>query len=98
MNLKELIHEVWKDERIKALHLRKNEVIIIADVFKDHIFKAIINHGKLKMHELFTLEVRKIKGRRIRNPQTKEHMVTKDSHHVGVVPSKKLKKELKKLK
>ncbi|MFQ3543628.1 HU family DNA-binding protein [Halobacillus rhizosphaerae] len=98
MKLSELKHEVWNDERTRDLRLRKEEVKILVDVIVDHIFIGLLKYGKVKLQSLFTLEIRKSKGRKIRNPQTKEHMYTDDYHRIGIVPSKKMKKALKNLK
>lgn len=97
MNLSELIHEVWKDERTRELKLRKDEVKVVVEVLVDHIVKALLLYGKVKMQGLFTLSVRKAKGRKIRNPQTKEIMYSRDYYKVGLEPSKRLKEGLKDL-
>lgn len=98
LNLSELIHEVWKDERIREHRLRKDEVSIVIKVFVEHILKALLTYGKVKIQGLFTLKVRKAKGRRIANPQSGEHMYSKDYYKVGIEPSKNLKEGLEKLK
>lgn len=98
MKLSNLIHEVWKDERVKALRIRKSEVRILAEVFLDHIGKGLLKYGVVKLHGLFTLEVRKAKGRKIRNPQNKKEMYIDDYHKLGVIPSKNIKQGLKEYK
>lgn len=98
MNLSKLIHEVWKDERIRELKLRKSEVGVVIKVFTDHLVKNLLKYRKVKMEGLFTLDVRKIKGRRIGHPQTKEHIYSKDSYKVGLEPSKRLKEGLKEMR
>lgn len=98
MKLSNLIHEVWKDERVKALRIRKDEVRILAEVFLDHIGKGLMKYGVVKLHRLFTLEVRKAKGRKIRNPQSKEEMYIDDYHKIGIIPSENMKKGLKNYK
>ena len=98
MKLSELIHEVWKDKRVRELKIRKSEVEVVVKVFVDHIVKSLLLYGKVKMQGLFTLDVRKIRGRKIGNPQTKEHMYTRDSYKVGLEPSKKLKDGLEDLR
>lgn len=98
LNLSELIHEVWKDERIREYRLRKDEVSIVIKVFVEHILKTLLTYGKVKIQGLFTLKVRKAKGRRIMNPQTKEIMYSKDYYKVGIEPSKRLKEGLKEYK
>lgn len=95
MNLSKLIHEVWKDDRTRELRLRKDEVKILAEVFIDHIGNGLLKHGVVKLQGLFTLEIRQAKGRRIKNPQTGEHMFSSDYHKIGIKPSKKIKDGLK---
>jgi nucleoid DNA-binding protein len=96
LKLSKLIHEVWKDPRTRELRLRKDEVKIIVDVVIDKIFESLMTYGKVKLQNLFTLEVRKAKGRRIANPQTGEEMYSNDYHKVGIEPSKRLSDGLKK--
>lgn len=98
MNLSDLIHEVWKDKRTRELKLRKDEVEVVVKVFVDHIVKALLQYGKVKMQGLFTLEIRKAKGRKIANPQTKEKMYSEDYYKVGLIPSKKLKGGLEEMR
>ncbi|MGZ3123711.1 HU family DNA-binding protein, partial [Bacillus subtilis] len=98
LNLSKLIHEVWKDERTRGLGLRKEQVKILAEVFIDHIGKGLLEHGVLKLQNLFTLKIREAKGRRIKNPQTGKHMYSKDYHKIAVKPSKKIKDGLKRYK
>jgi len=98
LNLSDLIHEVWKDERVRKLKIRKSEVRVIVKVAVEHMVNGLINNGKLMLTNLFTLDIRKIKGRKIMNLQTGKHMHSKDYYKVGLEPSKKLKNELKKLK
>lgn len=95
MKLSELIHEVWKDERVKELRLRKHEVGILVNVVIDQILKGLLSHGKVKLLGLFSIEVRKAKGRKIAHPITKEEMYSKDYYKIGIEPSKRLKEELK---
>lgn len=96
MKLSELIHEVWKDERVRELRLRKHEVAILVSVVIDQILKGLISHGKVKLLGLFSIEVRKAKGRKIAHPRTGEEMYSKDYYKIGIEPSKRLKDELKK--
>lgn len=95
MNLSDLIHEVWKDKRIRELKLRKDEVKAVVEVFTDHIVEALLLYGKVKMQGLFSLDVRKARGRKIRNPKTKEIMYSKDYYKIGLKPSKRLEEGLK---
>lgn len=98
MNLSKLIHEVWKDDRTRELRLRKDEVKILVEVFIDHIGRGLLKYGAVKLKNLFTLEIREAKGRRIKNPQTGEDMYSKDYNKIGVIPSKKIKKGLESFK
>lgn len=95
MNLSELIHEVWQDERTRELRLRKDEVKIVIEVIIDHIVKGLLQYGKLKIKGLFSLEIREAKGRKITNIKTGEHMYSNDYYKIGLEPSKKLKDGLK---
>lgn len=95
MNLSKLIHEIWKDERTKALRLRKDEIQILMEVFLDHIGRGILNHEIVKLRGLFTIDVREAKGRKIRNPSTGESMFSKDYKKLGIKPSKQLKDGMK---
>ena len=95
MNLSELKNAVHKDKRIKELRLRKDEVKIIVDVVIDHMLKGLLDYGKLKLQGLFTLDIRRAKGRKIANPQTGEHMYSNDYNKVGIEPSKALREGLK---
>ncbi|UUV46950.1 DNA-binding protein HU [Bacillus phage vB_BanS-Thrax5] len=98
MNLTDLIHEVWKDERVRKLKIRKSEVRVVVKVAIEHMVKGLINNGKLMLTNLFTLDIRKISGRKIMNIKTGKHMQSKGYYKVGLEPSQKLKNELKKLK
>jgi len=86
---------VWKDKRTRELKLRKDEVEVVVKVLVDHIVKSLLLYGKVKMQGLFTLDIRKARGRKIRNPQTKEIMYSKDYYKVGLKPSKRLDEGLK---
>ena len=94
MKLSKLIHEVWKDERVKNLGLRKGEVAIVVNVVLDQILKGLITYGKVKLLGLFTLKVKKAKGRKIAHPITQEEMYSSDYYKVNIEPSKRLKEEL----
>jgi len=96
LNLSKLIHEVWKDDRIRELRLRKDEVKILVEVLIDNIGKGLLKHGVVKLKNLLTLEVRKAKGRKIKNPQTGEHMYSNDYFKIGTRLSKKMREELNK--
>ena len=98
MKLSKLIHEVWKDERVKKLGLRKGEVRILVNVVIDQILKGLLTHGKIKLLGLFTLDIRKAKGRKIAHPQTGEEMYSNDYYKIGIGQSKRLREGLKKYK
>lgn len=98
MKLSDLTHEVWKDERIRELRLRKSEVKVVIEVLIEHIIKGLLRYGKVKMQGLFTLDIRKARGRKIANPQTGEKMYIDDYYKVGLEPSKNLKKGLDELR
>ncbi|UUV45912.1 DNA-binding protein HU [Bacillus phage vB_BanS-Thrax3] len=98
MNLSELIHKVWKDKRVKDLGIRKSEVKVVVKVAVDHMVKGLLEYGKLKLTGLFTLVVKKAKGRRIRNPQTGEITYSNDYNKINIKPSQRLKDGLKKFK
>lgn len=95
LNLSRLKHEVWKDKRIKELGMRKYEIKIIIEVIIDHIIKGFIENGKLKMQGLFSLNLKKVKSRKIANPQTGEPMLTKEYYKIHLEPSNRLKAEMK---
>lgn len=95
LKLSKLIHEVWKDKRVRELRLRKDEVKILVDVVIDKILDGLLTYGKIKLQGLFTLDIRRAKGRKIQNPQTKEEMYSSDYNKVGIEPSKRLKDGLK---
>lgn len=95
MNLTQLKKAVHKDPRIKELRLRQDEVKIIIDVVLDQILFGILKFGKVKLKGLFTIDIRKAKGRKIANPQTGEEMYIDDYNKIGLEPSKRLKDGLK---
>jgi len=89
---------VWKDERIREVRIRKSEVKLVIEVLIDHIVKGLLENKKVKLKGLFTLNIRKAKGRKISNPKTGEIMFSKDYYKVGIEPSKNLKEGLEKLR
>lgn len=97
LNLSDLISAVHKDKRVKELRLRKDEVKILTEVFIDHIGKGLLSYGIVKLQGLFTLDIRKAKGRKIANPQSGKHMYSKDYYKIGVKPSKNIKEGLNNL-
>jgi nucleoid DNA-binding protein len=98
MNLSKLIHKVWSDETIRELGLRKGEVKTVIEVMVKHIVKGLLEEGIIKIRGLFTLDIREVKGRKIRHPITKEIMYSSDYFKVGVEPSKTLKDGLLKMR
>jgi nucleoid DNA-binding protein len=96
LKLTKLIHEIWKDERVKELGLRKGEVELLVKVFLEYIGKNLIKHNVVKLRGLFTLEIRTAKGRRIRDLNTGEETFSKDYKKIGIKPSNWMKEELKK--
>lgn len=94
MNLSELMSRVHKDKRVRELRLRKDEVEVVVKVLIDHIVEGLLQYGKVKLFGLFTLDIRKAKGRKIANPQTGEEMYSKDYYKIGLEPSKKLREGL----
>ena len=98
LNLSELIKKVSKDKRIKDMGIRQYEVKVIIKVFVELLLKSLLNYRVVKIHGLFTLNIRKAKGRKIANPQSGEHMYSKDYYKVGIEPSKNLKEGLEKLR
>lgn len=98
MNLSKLIKRVHNDKRVHDLRLRQNEVEVVVKVLIEHIVDALFEYGKVKMTGLFTLDIRKAKGRKIRNPHTKEIMYSKDYYKVGLEPSKRIREGLEELR
>ena len=96
MNLKNLVHEVWKDPRTKELKLRKGQIKILVEVVVDQIGYGLLRYGRIKIQNLFTLDVRKAKGRAIANPQTGKSMKIDDYFKIGITPSKRLRDGLRK--
>lgn len=80
------------------MRLRKDEVKVLVEVVIDHIFEGLLKYGQVKMKNLFTLDIRKAKGRRIANPTTGEPMEINDYYKIGLEPSKRLKQGLKNMK
>lgn len=96
MNLSELIHEVWKKSRDNGINVKKGDIKSIVKITVEEMTNNLFKFGTLKIHGLFTLKITKNKGRRITNPQTKEHMYIDDYYKISLIPSKKIKKLLRK--
>lgn len=97
MNLSKLIHEVWKNEKVQNLGLRKSDVAVVIKVFADIIVRSLLNVGTVKIEGLFTLIVKKAKGRTISNPKTRELMEIDDYLKIKINPSKRLKDGLREI-
>ena len=93
--MSELKHSVWEDERVRKMGIRKGEIKIIVDVVIEKIVEGLFIYGCVKLKGLFTLEIRRAKGRRITNPQTGKEMHSKDYNKIGIIPSEKVKSGLK---
>lgn len=98
MNLSELIHKIWEDEEIRKRKIRKSDVEIIMKSFVRIAVSSLFKYGQLKMQGLFTLGIKRIKGRTIGHPQTKEEMEIDDYYKVTLKPSKAIKDRLKSMK
>lgn len=98
MKLSELVHEVWSDDRVRELRIRKGEVALILEVLAEKIITALMIGEKVKYTKLFSLSTKKVKSRKIMNPITKEHMKTDEYYKLSVEPSKKLKEGLKNIR
>lgn len=98
MNLSNLVSRVHKDERVKDLRLRKDEVKIVVEVLIEHIINGLFEFGFVKIRGLFTIKVKKSKGRKISNPQTREEMYVEDYYKLNLEPSKKIKENLEELR
>lgn len=94
MNLSELKHEIWKDKRVKEIGLKKSEVKILVDVFIEHIRLAILKHGVVKLQGLFTIKVKRAKGRKMKN-LTGETIKLNDYNKLNFSLSEKTRKVLK---
>ena len=94
MKFSDLIHKVWKDERVRELRIRKGEVKLILEVALEKMIEALLNKQHIKLWNFGTLSVKKVKGRRIANPITKEHMFINDYYRIHIEPSKRLKNVL----
>lgn len=95
MKFTELKQAVYKDERLRKERITRAQLNLVVSVFCEKLFEALIMNDKVSIPNLFTLSLRKNKGKRIINPKTKEPMVTKDFYRVLVGQSTKLKDNLK---
>ncbi len=87
-----------KSEIIKELHNRTKEDVAkctqMIDTIQDIIWDALIDNGKVKWNELFTMEVVRQPERRGRNPQTGEVETFPEKTKLACKLSKKLKTEI----
>lgn len=95
MKFTELKQQVYKDERIRKEKITRFQMNLIISVFCEKIFEGLIMGEKVSIPNLFTLNLRKNKGKRIINPKTKEPMITKNFYRILVSQSVKLKDNLK---
>lgn len=98
MNLTELIHEIWKDERVQKLKIRKRDIGTIVKVTIDQIVKNLFKYGLVKLRGLFTVKLRKVKGRNIAHLQTKEIIKVDDYYRVAIKPSKRVERKLEEIR
>jgi len=95
MKYTELINATHKDKRLREKRITKDTTRLIIGVFAEKMFESLVVDGKLSIKNLFTLNVKKNKGKRILDLNTKKHRKTKDYYRVIVVPSERMKDNLK---
>ncbi|WP_336682900.1 HU family DNA-binding protein [Enterococcus casseliflavus] len=95
MKLTDIVREVRKDERTKEVFITKRQVDVIINVFIEKVKDALYLEGEAKIHNLFTLQFKQSKGKRIRTIQNEE-MITSDYTRIKVKPSIDLKETMKK--
>lgn len=95
MKLTQIVNNTRRDPRIKELFITEKQVKTIVRVFLEKCLDAIKQDGEAKLFNFMTLSLRKSKGRRIRNPQTKEYMTIPDFYRINIRPSKELKRIMK---
>lgn len=93
MNFKKLVHETWKDERVRKLKVKKGEVQTILSVMLEKMIDGLISERTVKLRGFFTVELRKVKGR---TTKIGDNEVKYDDYDkVAINPSEKIKKRLK---
>lgn len=95
MKFTELKQATYADERLRKEKITRAQLNLVVTVFCEKMFEALVIGGKVSIPNLFTLNLRKNKGKRIVNPITKKPMVTKDFYRVLVSQSGRLKDNLK---
>lgn len=98
MKLTDLIHEVWKDERVRDTGVRKHEVGIIIKVMIDKIKEGLLKSGKVQLRGLFTILLKKAKGGRAKHPNSGKEIFVEDYHKISVITSENFKEEIKQIK
>lgn len=94
MKLTDIAKEVRRDPRAKELFISQRQVDLVIRLFVEKVKVALLNEGEAKIHELFTLQFKKNKGRRIKSFNNKE-IQTDDFTRIIVRPSRELKKIMK---
>ena len=95
MRYGELISATHKDARLRERRINKDITKLVISVFVEKMFEALITDGKVAIKNLFTLNVKKNKGKRILDLNTKEHRMTNDYYRIVVTPSERIKENLK---
>lgn len=97
MRLTQIVREVRKDPRIKEKFITNAQIELVIKVFIEKIKEALIKDGEAKIYNLFTLQFRRSKGRKIKTINKKE-MMTADYIRIGVKPSKDLRDIMRRYK
>lgn len=95
VNLTDLIDRIWRESKDKGYNIRKQDIETIMKIFVEEVRDGLIEHGKIKIHNLLSLYIKKNRGRRIRNFQG-ELMHTDDYYKISVKPSAVLKDKIEK--
>lgn len=98
MNVKDLIHEIWQDERCRKIKMTKSQIQTIIEVMRDVFVENLLSNNKIKIQNLFTLHLRPTKGRQIKDLVNGGLMELKDYYKLVATPSKSLKEGMKQLK
>lgn len=95
MKYGELINATHKDKRLREHRVTKDITRLVISVFVEKMFESLVNDGKVSIKNLFTLNVKKNKGKRILDLNTKKHKITKDYYRIIATPSERVKDNLK---
>lgn len=98
MKLKELIHAIWKDERIRELGIRKSDVDKIVKVTIEQIVENLFKHNVVKLRGLFTIRLKKANGRKVKHPVSGEIVKVDDYYKLDIKPSKNVKDKLEEIR